>query len=191
MSASNQGPNATKRITCANCGANNYVGGSHCWQCGKPLDRNAKSEAPALSLPDQPSMTAASAPSVVPSYAGPSYVDPPILSASAARSVQPIVLPAERVDPDLATKAAAAMGLIFPIVAIPAGMIFLMLDDARKVRLGWLMIWWSVGGSVVGFILSLLAMAPLMAVLHGLVPHGGGGGGNPLSQLNSPDLSGQ
>ena len=183
MSAPNQGQSATKRITCAQCGANNYVGGTHCWQCGKPLDRNARTETAAVSLPATP-MASASSPMVAPGY-----VEPPIISASAARSTQPIVLPGERVDPDLAPKAAAALGLMFPIVGLPAGMIFLMLDDARKVRLGWITIWWSIGGSVIGFILSLISLAPILAVLHGLTPHGGGS--SPLSSLSSPDMSGQ
>ena len=176
MSAPNPSQNATKRITCAQCGANNYVGGTHCWQCGKSLDQSGKSDRPASILPDPPLVSA-----------GVSYTEPPIISAAMARPMQPIVLPTERVDPDLAPKAAAALGLIFPIVAIPAGIIFLMLDDARKVRLGWITIWWSVGGSVIGFILSLLSLAPLMGLLHGFAPHGGG---NPLQSLAPPDVSG-
>jgi hypothetical protein len=105
--------------------------------------------------------------------------------------MQPIVLPAARVDPDIATKAAMWLGLMFPIIGLPAGMIFLMLDDARKVRLGWITIWWSVGGSVIGLILSLISLAPLLAVFHGMAPHGAGGGiGGALNPLSNPDLSG-
>jgi hypothetical protein len=97
-------------------------------------------------------------------------------------------LPGERVDPDLAMKAAAALGLMFPIVGLPVGIVFLMLDDARKVKIGWVTIWWSIGGSAIGIILSLISIVPFLGALHALAPHGGGG--NPLSSLNSPDLSG-
>jgi len=205
MSVPNQGQSAAKRITCKQCGANNYVGGTHCWQCGKPLDQNAQHEPPAAGLPAASAHSASSAystsgtgqlasgystaPSAYPA-GGSAYNDPPIIAGGSMRPVQPIILPGEHVDPDLAPKAAAALGLMFPIFAIPAGIIFLMLDDARKVRLGWITIWWSVGGSVIGFILSLMTLGPFMGALHALIPHGGGGGGNPLQSLSSPDLSG-
>jgi hypothetical protein len=175
MTSSNVGQSSAKRITCSQCGANNYVGGTHCWQCGKPLN-GAVAATPATALPQQ-------------TYSPPSPLqEPQIITAGTVRSPQQVILPGERVDPDLAMKAAAALGFMFPIVGLPVGIVFLMLDDARKVKIGWATIWWSVAGSAIGIILSLISIVPFLGALHGLAPHGGGG--NPLSSLNSPDLSG-
>lgn len=77
------------------------------------------------------------------------------------------------------------MGLLFPFIGLPAGMIFLMLDDARKARIGWVMIGWSLLGTVGGLILSVLASAPILALLKGFAPHA-----VPDNSLNSPDMGG-
>ena len=52
----------------------------------------------------------------------------------------------------LAPKAAAAMGMLFPWIGLPAGIIFLMLDDPRKTHLGWLLIGWSLAGTVISVV---------------------------------------
>ena len=75
----------------------------------------------------------------------------------------------------LAPKAAAALGMLFPFIALPVGMVFLMLDDPRKTQLGWLMIGWSVGGSVISTLLFAATLGPLWAALKTLMPHPGGG----------------
>ena len=69
---------------------------------------------------------------------------------------------------------AAALGLMFPLVGLPAGMIFLMLDDPRKTQLGWLLIGWSVAGSILSILPLLLALGPIWALLRGALPHPGG-----------------
>lgn len=76
----------------------------------------------------------------------------------------------------LAPKAAAAMGMLFPYVGLPAGILFLMLDSPRKTQLGWLMIVWSIVGTVLNSIALALTLGPVWAVLRGLAPHPGGGG---------------
>lgn len=86
----------------------------------------------------------------------------------------------------LAPKAAAAMGLIFPYFGIPIGMVFLMLDDSRKTQLGWMMIIWSVIGTVLNTLAFSALMAFIAPFLKDLVPHGGAPGGMP----SVPNLGG-
>ena len=74
----------------------------------------------------------------------------------------------------LAPKAAAALGMMFPYVGLPAGMIFLMLDDPRKTQLGWLLIGWSVAGTVLSVLSLAATLGPLLALLKGFAPHPGG-----------------
>ena len=68
------------------------------------------------------------------------------------------------------------MGMLFPYVGLPAGILFLMLDDPRKTQLGWMMIVWSVVGTVLNSIALALTLGPVWAVLRSLTPHPGGGG---------------
>ncbi len=65
------------------------------------------------------------------------------------------------------------MGMLFPLIGLPAGIIFLMLDDPRKTHLGWLLIGWSLAGTVLSVVPLLLTLGPLLALLHGLAPHPG------------------
>lgn len=65
--------------------------------------------------------------------------------------------------------------MLFPFIGLPAGMIFLMLDDPRKTQIGWLLIGWSIAGSVLSVISLAVTLGPVWAVLHGLLPHPGGG----------------
>ncbi len=90
----------------------------------------------------------------------------------------------------LAPKAAAALGMLFPFVGLPAGIIFLMLDDPRKTQIGWLLIGWSMLGSVLGIVPLLLTLGPLWALLKGMLPHPGGApGGLPgLPNLGSDGI---
>ena len=74
----------------------------------------------------------------------------------------------------LAPKAAAAMGMLFPLIGLPAGIIFLMLDDPRKTHLGWLLIGWSLAGTVLSIVPLLLTLGPLWALLRGMMPPPGG-----------------
>ena len=135
------------RVRCLYCGANNFPTSAACWQCSRPL--KAMPEAPAASSP------AASGPASLPGFA-PSAPARPVLTES-----------------PLAPKAAAAMGMLFPFIGLPAGMIFLMLDDPRKTHLGWLLIGWSLAGTALSVVPLLLTLGPLLGLLHGLAPHPG------------------
>lgn len=132
------------RVRCLYCGANNFPASAACWQCSRPLK----------AMPDAPA-NASSAAAPMPGMAT-------AVPARAALAESP-----------LAPKAAAAMGMLFPLIGLPAGMIFLMLDDPRKTQIGWLLIGWSLAGTVLSVVPLLFTLGPLLALLHGLAPHPG------------------
>ena len=86
----------------------------------------------------------------------------------------------------LAPKAAAALGLIFPWVGLPVGMVFLMLDDPRKTQIGWMTIGWSILGTVLNTIAFSVLSAMVAPFLKGFVHPGGAPGGLP----SVPDMGG-
>ena len=148
----------TNRVRCAYCGANNFPTSAACWQCGRPL-QPLRAGAPA----PFPSAPAGSAP--------PPTGWPPA-SAAAPR-------PFGGINPALAPKAAAALGFLFPWAGLPIGLAFLMLDDPRKAKLGWIAIGWSVAGTVLNGLLFLLPLLSLWPVLKSFTPHPPTGGGLP------------
>jgi hypothetical protein len=79
------------------------------------------------------------------------------------------------VSPGLAPKAAAALGLMMPWAGLPIGIIFLMLDDVRKAKIGWIAIGWSVVGTILNLLLSLPLLLAIWAMIksHGAAPGGG------------------
>lgn len=148
------------RVRCLYCGANNFPASPSCWQCHRPLQ----------TLPTDAAPTPGTARTPAPS-------SPPPPSTAGGASVRSAGL--SNGNPALANKSAAALGLLFPPVALPVGMVFLMLDDPRKTQLGWITIGWSVVGTVLNVILFFLTLAPALAVLKPLIPGGGHGGGLP------------
>jgi hypothetical protein len=48
------------------------------------------------------------------------------------------------VEPALAVWSAIALAFLFPGVAVPAGLIFLMLDDRRKAEIGRILLIWGI-----------------------------------------------
>jgi len=138
------------RVRCLYCGANNFPASAACWQCGRPLKAaSAGAPEPAGSPPSGP-------------LPGIAAVQRPSAPRFAAES-------------SLAPKAAAAMGLMFPYIGLPVGIVFLMLDDPRKTQIGWMTIAWSVLGTVLNSIAFSVLLALLSPLLKGAVPHPGGG----------------
>jgi len=66
------------------------------------------------------------------------------------------------IDPAVALWAAVALAFFFPGVAVPVGLVFLMLDDRRKVEIGRITLIWGL----VFTLLHLLATAWLMRGLY-------------------------
>lgn len=146
------------RVRCLYCGANNFPASPTCWQCGRKLQA-ARTE-----------------PSVAASAASPAAREDAGLPAFSAPLAQKSL---GGVNPALAGKAAAALGLIFPWVGLPVGIVFLMLDDERKVKLGWATIWWSVLGTILSVLTLALPFGALWGMMKALAPHGGAPGGLP------------
>lgn len=136
-------------MRCLYCGANNFPASAACWQCGRPLK----------AVSAGPPEAAGSAP-------------PGQLPGIAAVQRPQAFYPAP--ESSLAPKAAAAMGLIFPWIGLPVGMVFLMLDDPRKAKIGWMTIGWSILGTLLNIIAGVVLSALLSPLLKGLTPHGGG-----------------
>ncbi len=137
------------RVRCLYCGANNFPSSAACWQCSRPLR---------------------AMPSVPAEVSGTSAAVPPRIGSAGTAAVRPALA-----ESPLAPKAAAALGLLFPFIGLPAGMIFLMLDDPRKTQIGWLLIGWSLAGTVINVVSLAITLGPIWAVLKGLMPHPGGG----------------
>lgn len=143
------------RVRCLYCGANNFPASPTCWQCGRAL----------RALQTSPAMP----------NTAPGMIDPAPRAGTPARYARA----ESSVSPGLAPKAAAVLGLTFPLIGLPVGMVFLMLDDERKARLGWITIGWSILGTVLNIILTIATLGPTLAVLKAMLPPGAHGGGLP------------
>ncbi len=154
VSSSSKGPDGEAgRARCLYCGANNFPASAACWQCGRPLKA-----APA----GAPEAGAAPLPAPLPGVGAPQR---PMAMGPNAQSA-------------LAPKAAAALGMLFPYIGLPVGIVFLMLDDPRKTQIGWMTIGWSVLGMVLNSIAFSILLGLLAPLLKGL-PHPGGPPGVP------------
>jgi hypothetical protein len=126
----------SERVVCASCNANNFATQAACWKCGKSL-----------------SATATVAPPIANHSPSPATISPVSYECPAA---------SEYVSPSTATAAAVVLGLLFPAVAIPVGIVFLMLDNKRKTAIGWQNIIWGTVGSVLHLIVTAASFTPLM-----------------------------
>jgi hypothetical protein len=135
----------SERVVCASCSANNFATQAACWKCGKALLATASAPPSGPSTANTASL-----------FASPS----PALATPGVSYERPIA--AEYVSPSTATAAAVVLGLLFPALAIPVGIIFLMLDNKRKAAIGWQNIIWGVVGSVLHLIVTLASFTPAM-----------------------------
>lgn len=123
-------PGATSagRVVCPRCGANNFDTQAACWSCGAAL----RAGAPV-------------APNPSPAAASPARENRDTLPPATPYPVAP----AATLDPAVAIWAAVALAILFPYVAVPVGIVFLMLDDRRKAEIGRVAL-------IAGILLSLL-----------------------------------
>ncbi len=128
---------SVERVACPKCGSNNFATQARCWSCGTALASGASA----------PASVAASSP-VHASVASADFARPVVTNYSG-----------------LAAGATAAMGLLFPAIAIPVGIVFLMLDDKRKAQIGWLNILWGSVGSVI----HIVATMALYGAMYGMI----------------------
>ena len=157
-------------MRCLYCGANNFPASAACWQCGRPLKAVPAGSPEAGMGPQTASMPGVGA---MPGVGiGPALRPPPS---------RPLT------ESPLAPKAAAALGMMFPYIGLPVGIVFLMLDDPRKTQLGWMTIGWSVLGTVLNSIAFSVLLGFLAPLLKGLAPHAGG---SPGGLPGVPDMGG-
>src|ERR1041385_2254206 len=116
------------RVTCPKCGANNFDTVTSCWKCGTPMGAGATAMA---SVP----MPQAVAPTYVERVPQPS---PPVAYAPVAPTAPPTG------DSGVARRAAIALALTIPWIGLPAGWIFMMIEDSRKQTIGRVCAVWSM-----------------------------------------------
>ena len=161
-------PPTPGRLVCPRCGANNFDTQAACWKCGASLAPGAANTSP------------------TPGVAGngiPSGVPP---SPAAPASVRPYSPP---VDPGVAIWSAVALALLFPVVAVPVGIVFLMLDDRRRAEVGRVAILWGVVGTVFHTLVTGILVKQTVAQFMPLIGAATGGrlGSAPAEpHLNDP-----
>lgn len=186
MPASGQpGPSGEERVKCLYCGANNFARSVSCWQCARSL---VALREPANPSGQMPANGAASGDSRA--LMGDTAFAPPPSRPSGFSSLGAAALNAAATA-SRSTKTAVWLGLLFPWIGLPVGMVFLMLDDDRKAQIGWIAIWCSLAGTAINIIGGLFLLGPLLSGLHSLIPSGAlhAPGGN-SSSPSLPDMGG-
>ncbi len=145
----------TGRIACPQCGANNFDTVTVCWKCGVPLRRGSAAGQPA------PPNAAGGTPSV--------QVHQPV-AAGPRMGASPAAL-----------RAALWLGLLFPYVGLPVGLVFMMLDDESRYEAGRACVLWSCVSLAAHFIVMALIgvgmREMLFAALQGVRGVAGRAGG--------------
>ncbi len=177
------------RVVCPRCGANNFDTQAACWKCGASLSTAASASAgPApVAPPNMGGPTAA--PSSASLRSAPGSASPASLPVSpmAAASYRPATM-----DPAVAIWSAIALGILFPYFAVPAGIVFLMLDDRRKAEVGRVTLVWGIIGSVLNALVTYWMIQGAIAQVRQFVPFLGGGkaAGITLPNQTQPSLTG-
>lgn len=91
-------------------------------------------------------------------------------AAPAASPAPGVPLPPAPVDPAVATGAAVSLAFLMPFIAVPVGLVFLMLDDRRKVQLGRLTLFWGTVFSVLHLLVTVWLFNEAVAQVRGLLP---------------------
>lgn len=93
------------------------------------------------------------------------------------------------VDPAVAFWAAIALAFFFPAVAVPVGIIFLMVDDRRRIEIGKITLVWGLVFSVLQFIVMAWVYSAALAQLKAILPMAGQLS-SAAGQGQSPNLNG-
>src|ERR1700722_7616081 len=124
------------RITCPKCGANNFETVTACWKCSAPL---ASGAAPAAVYPVGQVST--------------SYYTPERTPSQTPAPLQMVG------DPNVANRAAILLAITIPWIGLPAGWLFMMVEDQRKQRVGRLCANWSLIALVVHLLLTWMMVS--------------------------------
>jgi hypothetical protein len=77
------------------------------------------------------------------------------------------------VDPAVAHWSAVTLALLFPWVAVPAGLIFLMLDDRRKAQIGKITLAWGLAATLLHLLVTAWLVRVAVGQARGLLTGGG------------------
>jgi len=116
-----------------------------------------------------------------------------VATAPATASPVAIARPLERSESPAALWASLALGITFPFIAVPVGMVFLMLDDRRKAQIGWWNILFGTIGTILNVVIAMATISPLLLGLlkaNPLLRGGGSGETNLQSEAAPPSLPG-
>ena len=150
------------RVTCPQCGANNFDSVATCFRCGAALAGGAGSRpaVPANKMGPERGMTPAmNAPMPPVNMNGPIMPPPPSYMSSGGG------------DPNLARRSAIWLAISIPWIGIPVGWIFMMMEDQKRQAIGKLCFNWSLIALVFHMLLSFVfiqSLAPYMQMALGL-----------------------
>lgn len=96
----------------------------------------------------------------------------PVLSPNATGNPAPVAAyrPQSAVDPSVAFWSAIALAAFFWYVSIPLGLVFMMLDDRRKLELGRLNLIAGVLSAIVHIVLFMMSTQALVTYLYRMIP---------------------
>jgi hypothetical protein len=173
------------RVTCPQCGANNFDSVATCFRCGASLAGGAGSRpsVPANKMGPERGMTSSSPPMnapMMPANMNTPMMPPPVYASGGG-------------DPNLARRSAIWLAISIPWIGIPVGWIFMMMEDQKRQAIGRLCFNWSLIALVFHMLLSFVfiqSLAPYMQMALGVTKSlsqgrnagaGGMGGGMPES----------
>ena len=169
------------RVTCPQCGANNFDSVATCFRCGASLagGGGGRSSVPANKMGPERGMTPAMNPQMPPANMNAPLMPPPAYAPAGGGG-----------DPNLARRAAIWLAISIPFLGLPVGWIFMMMEDHKRQAIGRLCFNWSLIALVFHLLLSfvfLQSLAPYMQMALGVTKSlsqgrgasGGMGGGMP------------
>ncbi len=162
------------RIACPRCGANNFETVSACWKCSTPLGTGAHAAPGGQAAPQSAAQV----------HAAPSQ---PMYSAREERAPTyspPVAQYVPAGDPATATRAAILLALTIPWVGLPAGWLFMMVENPKTQRVGRICANWSAVALVVHILITGIMFQGAVSSLKSLIPlmqqmRQGGGQGMP------------
>lgn len=138
----------TGRITCPKCGANNFEAVTTCWKCSSPLAAGAQ--------------TMANTPVSQISYGHHTPERVPLQSPGMAQ------MPSG--DPNVANRAAILLAITIPWIGLPAGWLFMMVEDQKKQRVGRLCVNWSLIALVFHLVFTVMLVNSAASFIRSILP---------------------
>ncbi|GAB4453594.1 MAG: hypothetical protein OHK0029_06760 [Armatimonadaceae bacterium] len=123
------------RVICPQCGANNFETQAACWKCHASLSAS----------PSSPSATAAKSPAA-----------PVAASGGTGAALYRPSAPVSSMDPSVAVWCGIVLAVLMPAIAVPVGLVFMMLDDRRRFEVGRLTLIAGILSTIVHLVLTMV-----------------------------------